>query len=74
LNQPSKVSPPDSLFAKYLWFSESRKQRKEIPNIWRVVKKLHPNTKIIQILQVEDYYCLVIDAIHTVHDYRMFPE
>lgn len=74
LNQPSNISPPDSLFAKNLWFSESRKQRREIPDIWRVVKKLHPNTKTIQIIKVEDYYCLVIDGINTIHDYRMFRE
>ena len=72
LNQPSKISPPDSLIAKYLWFSESRKQRREIPDIWRVVKKLHSNSRSIQIIQVEDYYCLVIDGMYTVHDYRMF--
>ena len=72
LNQPNKISPPDSLSAKYKWFSESRNQKREIPEVWRVIKKLHPNVRQIQIVQVEDYYCLVTDGICTVHDYRMF--
>lgn len=72
LNSPNKISPPDSLSAKYKHFSESRNQKREIPEIWRVIKKLHPNSMQITILQVEDYHCLVTDGICTTHDYRMF--
>ena len=60
LNKPSTITPPDSLFSKYMWFSESRKHKSEVLDIWRTIKKIHPNVKNIQIIQVEDYYSLII--------------
>lgn len=74
LNLPNKgkLTPPDSLMAKYLWFCEVRQKKEKLIEVWQIIKKIHPNVRIILIVQVEDYYCLVSDGLYNFHDYRMF--
>jgi hypothetical protein len=75
LNLPNKgkLTPPDSLMAKYFWFSEVRTRKEKVIELWQILKKIHPNIRIIQIIYVEDYYCLISEEHFNCHDYRMYP-
>lgn len=73
LISPNKggLSPPDSIMAKYPWFSEVQKEK--LTEVWNPIERIHPSVRLIQIVQVEDYYCLISEGFYDSHDYRMFP-
>lgn len=74
LNTPNKLAPPDSLIAKYNWFSEPRSRKEKVLEVWKIMNNMHPNIMNVQIIQVEDYYCLISEEYYnSIHDYRMFP-
>ena len=78
LNQPDKekVSSSSSLMARYPWYSEDKERKDKLAGIWNSIEKIHPNVRILWVVQVEDYYCLVSDGLvgSLSNDYRMFPE
>jgi hypothetical protein len=74
INKDIILNHPNLLHSKNLWFSETSHNKEKLINAWQVVNRLHSDIRIIQIIQVEDYYCLISDGFYNSHDYRMFPE
>jgi hypothetical protein len=72
LNSPNKICSPDSIISKYSWFSETYENREKMIEAWNIIRKIHPNTRIIQIVQVEEYYCLVLTGLANTRDIECF--
>ena len=84
LNDPETETKTNSAgihgeLKKNPWYYEEHEEHEKhnsvMIGIWNSIEKIDPSVSLIWIIQVEDYYYLVVDYLSScmVNDYRMFP-